>query len=171
VSVEEIISQSKNELNEVMLKLSKKIEEEFSGSMEKQRSIEEELSKVKAEREEWKQKFEESDQKIKKIEGQLQETVTKLEEVSKDKDKKIDMLELLDIYLALVNNVFESSTHVRILLMLHGGKDSYQLDELVKSSGIGALGVKRAIHDLRNADVVSYDEETGEIILKQRFID
>ncbi len=171
MSVEELVSSTKKEIETLFERFENDLKGELEGYSKKYESLKATVAEIERDRDSWKAKFEEADQKIKRIEGQLEETVSKLEEASKDKDKKIDMLELLDIYLGLVNNVFESSTHVRLLLMLHGGKDQYTMDELVKSSGIGGLAVRQAIHDLRNADVLDYDEEKGTIVLKQRFID
>lgn len=108
--------------------------------------------------------------KVDRIESQLQENIDKMASISKAKRKDIDALQLLDIYLVLMEQVFESASHVRLLLMLHGDADEYNINDLGRASGIAALQIKQAMFELRNAGVVEYNEETQIVRLKQRFL-
>ena len=115
-------------------------------------------------------KYKEAQSKVDHIETKLQDTVNRLESISKAKATDIDALKLLDIYLVLMEQVFESGPHVRLLLMLHGDADEYKLNDLSQASGISAIQVRQAMFELRNAGVVTYNDETQVVALTQRFL-
>jgi DNA-binding IscR family transcriptional regulator len=69
-----------------------------------------------------------------------------------------------------MEQVFESGPHVRLLLMLHGDADEYKLNDLSQASGISAIQVRQAMFELRNAGVVTYNDETQVVALTQRFL-
>ncbi len=142
----------KNERNQTEGELHQKIQ-----------TLETELAELKA-------KYSDAQAKLTHIEQQFNEAVEKLESFSKEQKKDVDALKLLDIYLVLMGDVFNSSVHVRILLILHGEKPVYTLDELAKASGSRLLEVKQAVFDLRNANLVEYNDETQEIRLVNRFL-
>lgn len=115
-------------------------------------------------------KYNEAQSKVDHIESQLAQNINKLDSISKAKRKDIDALQLLDIYLVLMEQVFESGAHVRLLLMLHGDADEYSLTDLARASGISPIAIRQAMFELRNANIVNFDEETQIITLKQRFL-
>lgn len=115
-------------------------------------------------------KYNKAQSKVDHIESQLSDTVERLESISKAKRKDIDALQLLDIYLVLMEQVFESGPHVRLLLMLHGDADEYSLTDLSSASGISAIQVRQAMFELRNAGVVTYNDETQIVTLVRRFL-
>lgn len=117
-----------------------------------------------------KAKYDEAQSKIDHIDSQLSDTVGRLESMSKSTTKDVDALKLLDVYLVLMEQVFESGPHVRLLLILHGDKEEWNLTEMVQASGISALKVRQAMHELRNAGVLEFNEETEVITLTQRFM-
>ncbi|MHA2276441.1 MAG: hypothetical protein ACXAC2_11760 [Candidatus Kariarchaeaceae archaeon] len=129
-----------------------------------------EYDKLKVDHDELKEKYTEAKSKIDHIEGQLAETVGRLESMSKTTSKGVNAMELLDVYLVLMEQVFESGPHVRLLLMLHGDADQYTLTDLTTASGISGIQVRQALFELKNANVLEFDDETQIVKLKQRFL-
>ncbi|MHA2028773.1 MAG: hypothetical protein ACW99Q_05235 [Candidatus Kariarchaeaceae archaeon] len=129
-----------------------------------------EYDKLKVDHDELKEKYTEAKSKRDHIEGQLAETVGRLESMSKTTSKGVNAMELLDVYLVLMEQVFESGPHVRLLLMLHGDADQYTLTDLTTASGISGIQVRQALFELKNANVLEFDDETQIVKLKQRFL-
>lgn len=129
-----------------------------------------EYTKLKADHEDLQGKYKEAKSKLDHIEGQLEETVGRLESMSKTTSKGVDAMQLLDVYLVLMEQVFESGPHVRLLLMLHGDSEQFTLNDLTTASGISAIQVRQALFELRNANVLDFDDETQIVKLKQRFL-
>ena len=68
---------------------------------------------------------------------------------------------LLKVYGVLISEIYDATAHYRILDLLHGDKEEMSKDEIKGASGISGAMVLHAIFDLRKADLISYDEETG----------
>ncbi len=108
------------------------------------------------------------------------ETQIIVEEVEKSSKKMHDlttrevggteMIEVFDMFLMLMENVFDTGPHVRLLLMLHSDKEVWTLKELTEKSGYSPVETQRAMRDLHNVNVVEYDEEQKEIRLIQQFL-
>ncbi len=128
------------------------------------------IKALEAERDDLREKYNNAQSKITHIESQLESTVSKLEDFSKDQKKDIDALQLLDIYLVLMGEVFSAAAHVRILFILHGEKNKYTLDELAIASAYPKLQVRQTIFELRNSNIVEFNEDTNEVSLLQRFM-
>ncbi len=156
-------NQSMNTMSNVWKELSDKLSQFDKDNQEA-------LSKKDVAYTELETKYKEAKAKVDHIESQLQDTVNRLESISKTKASDIDALQLLDIYLVLMEQVFESGPHVRLLLMLHGDADEYKLNDLSQASGISAIQVRQAMFELRNAGVVTYNDETQVVALTQRFL-
>lgn len=129
------------------------------------------VNDLKAEKSELQKKYDEAQSKLNHIEEQLKNTVEQLENITTSKAKGVDALQLLDVYLVLMENVFESAAHTRLLLIMHGEKDQYTLEELTMAAGISGLQVRQAVHELRNSNVVDYDEEQNIVKLRMRFME
>jgi predicted nucleic acid-binding Zn-ribbon protein len=87
-------------------------------------------------------KYNEAKSKIDHIESQLSDTVGRLESLSKAKVKDVDAMQLLDIYLVLMEQVFESGPHVRLLLMLHGDAEEFKLNDLARVT----MTIRKLLH-------------------------
>ncbi|MHA2190488.1 MAG: hypothetical protein ACXAEB_09340 [Candidatus Thorarchaeota archaeon] len=90
------------------------------------------------------------------------------QEVSAEKDKlqeKVDVSDLLAIYIMLIENIFGGKPHARVLYTLHNTKTAITRKNIESSTGIMPTAVMKAIHDLRNAELVSYDDESQEVKL------
>jgi len=129
-----------------------------------------ELTKLRADYNAMESKYNEAKNKVDHIEGQLNETVKRLEDMSKTTSKGVNAMQLLDVYLVLMEQVFESGPHVRLLLMLHGDKEEYSMSDLTTASGITGIQVRQALHELRNAGILEYDDETQIAKLKTKFL-
>ncbi len=102
------------------------------------------------------------------INAQLEKVSELYRETSAEKDKleeKVDVSDLLAIYIILIENIFGGKPHARVLYTLHNTKSVITRKNIISSTGIMPTAVTKAIHDLRNADLVSYDEETQEVKL------
>ncbi|MFX1416179.1 MAG: hypothetical protein ACFFC0_05165 [Promethearchaeota archaeon] len=109
------------------------------------------------------------------LQAEMDEITGKLERVSElyretaaEKDKlqeKVDVSDLLAIYIVLIENIFGGKPHARVLYTLHNTKTAITRKNIESSTGIMPTAVIKAIHDLRNADLVSYDEESQEVKL------
>ncbi|MHA2162019.1 MAG: hypothetical protein ACXABF_06325 [Candidatus Thorarchaeota archaeon] len=90
------------------------------------------------------------------------------QEVSAEKDKlqeKVDVSDLLAIYIMLIENIFGGKPHARVLYTLHNTKTAITRKNIESSTGIMPTAVMKAIHDLRNAELVSYYDESQEVKL------
>ncbi|MHA1137352.1 MAG: hypothetical protein ACTSSE_12785 [Candidatus Thorarchaeota archaeon] len=89
-------------------------------------------------------------------------------EASAEKDalqEKVDVSDLLAIYITLIETVFYGKPHARILYTLHDVKTSISRKNIASSTGIMPAAVLKAVHDLANADLVKYDENTQDVEL------
>ncbi len=159
-----------------LLEYSEKIVEE---NKTMQKKIEESETKIKALEEEnstYTAKIEESSkdvniykEKLQAVEEQMQSFRKMYEDMAQEREKEIDIQELLAIYTVLFEQIFSGTPHTKILILLQASDKTVWLkDEIVKTTGYTAAAVLKAIHDLRNNNVVDYNEDTYEVRLKQK---
>jgi len=80
-------------------------------------------------------------------------------------EEKVDVSDLLAIYITLIETVFYGKPHARILYTLHDVKTAITRKNIQSSTGIQPAAVLKAVHDLVAADLVSYDEDSQEVNL------
>ncbi len=80
-------------------------------------------------------------------------------------EEKVDVSDLLAIYITLIETVFYGKPHARILYTLHDVKSAITRKNIQSSTGIQPASVLKAVHDLVAADLVSYNEDSQEITL------
>lgn len=109
---------------------------------------------------------------LKRQMGQITEKLQRVSELyreaSAEKDKlreKVDVSDLLAIYITLIETVFGGKPHARVLYTLHSTKKAITRKNLESSTGIMSTAIIKAIHDLRNAQLISFNEETQEVKL------
>ncbi len=68
---------------------------------------------------------------------------------------------LLKIYGVLISEIYDATPHYRILDLLHGDKEEMSKEDIKGATGITGAMVLHAIFDLRKANLITYDEETG----------
>jgi len=134
--------------------LSNRVEEAESSKTEA-------VDAVRAERDELKKEMGE-------ITDQLGRVSELYREASDEKDalqEKVDVSDLLAVYITLIETVFFGKPHARILYTLHDVKTAIPRKNIQTSTGIQPAAVLKAVHDLANADLVKYDEDTQEVEL------
>ena len=86
-------------------------------------------------------------------------------------DRKLDISEIqasLKIYTVLLNEVFSSAPHFKVLFLLHGDADTMTTEQLKGSSGISGAMILRACHELSRVNLIEFDENTKKAKLLQR---
>jgi SMC interacting uncharacterized protein involved in chromosome segregation len=102
------------------------------------------------------------------ITSQLTRVSELYREASEEKEalqEKVDVSDLLAIYITLIETVFYGKPHARILYTLHDVKTAIARKNIASSTGIQPAAVLKAVHDLAAADLVSYDENSQEVEL------
>ncbi len=132
----------------------------------KLKAAEDKFNKLKAEHETKDQSIEEALKdanqykiKLESVEEQMKGLREMYEEVSQERAEEIEIQDLLAIYTILFEKVFAGNPHTKILLLLQGvDKEEWTRDEIVKTTGFSPAAVIRALHDLRNSDIVETDD-------------
>ncbi|MFW9827089.1 MAG: coiled-coil domain-containing protein [Candidatus Thorarchaeota archaeon] len=75
---------------------------------------------------------------------------------------------LLSIYTVLVSEIWAGQAHYRILLTLHGDKETMTRDEIKTTLGIGGAFVLHSIQELAKVGLVEFDMDNGTVKLKNR---
>jgi len=120
-----------------------------------------EIDELRRERDELRAEMDEINSKLERVSELYRETSAEKEKLQ----EKVDVSDLLAIYIILIENIFGGKPHARVLYTLHNTKTAITRKNIEASTGIMATAVMKAIHDLRNADLVSYDDETQEVKL------
>ena len=80
-----------------------------------------------------------------------------------------NMRATLSIYRVLLEEIYSSQPHFKVLFLLHGATDEMTVDQLKGASGIGGAMILRACHELHRADLIKFDEDTHVAKLIKRF--
>lgn len=102
------------------------------------------------------------------LESELKKISDLYSEMSSQQEVSLDVKQLLGIYIALLEKVFEGKPHAKILYLLHGDKSEMTRQELTKATGFTPAIVLHSLHELNRADLISYDEEQAKAILVNR---
>lgn len=133
---------------------------------EAEASKSEAVDALRAERDELRSEMDE-------INAQLSRVSELYREASAEKEalqEKVDVSDLLAIYITLIETVFYGKPHARILYTLHDVNTAITRRNLASSTGIQPAAVLKAVHDLANADLVSYDDESQEVKLTKDIV-
>ena len=128
---------------------------------EAESSKNEAVDTIRAERDELRKEMNEINEQL----GRVSELYR---EASAEKDalkEKVDVSDLLAVYITLIETLFYGKPHARILYTLHDVKTAIPRKNLESATGIQPAVVRKAIHDLANANLVKYDEEREEVEL------
>jgi hypothetical protein len=99
----------------------------------------------------------------------FKETSSVYKDISSEKvqlDANVE--QILALYVALMEQVFDSGVHVKILVLLHGEKEEWTRGEITQALGFQPAAVLRALQDLHRAGLLHYDGENDRITLSQR---
>ncbi|MFW9925942.1 MAG: hypothetical protein ACFFDM_04150 [Candidatus Thorarchaeota archaeon] len=116
---------------------------------------------LRAERDALKKEMDEINEQLGRVSELYREASAEKEALQ----EKVDVSDLLAIYITLIETVFYGKPHARILYTLHDVKTAITRKNIVSSTGIQPAAVLKAVHDLANADLVSYDENSQEVNL------
>jgi len=89
-------------------------------------------------------------------------------ELSEKEEASLDVKQLLSIYIALLEKVFEGKPHAKILYLLHGDKSEMTRQELTAATGFSPAIVLHSLHELNRAELINYDEEQAKASLVNR---
>ena len=96
---------------------------------------------------------------LESVEEQMKGLREMYEEMASERAEEIDIQDLLAIYTVLFEKVFAGNPHTKILLLFQGvDKEEWTRDEIVKTTGFSPAAIIRALHDLRNSELVETDE-------------
>ncbi|MHA1925752.1 MAG: hypothetical protein ACW974_07535 [Candidatus Thorarchaeota archaeon] len=153
------LDSTKNALEESESKLRSSSEELESLKLDTTKDSE--IDELRRERDELRAEMDEINSKLERVSELYRETSAEKEKLQ----EKVDVSDLLAIYIILIENIFGGKPHARVLYTLHNTKTAITRKNIESSTGIMATAVMKAIHDLRNAELVSYDDDTQEVKL------
>ncbi|MHA2297012.1 MAG: hypothetical protein ACXADA_13365 [Candidatus Hodarchaeales archaeon] len=176
------------QMEQKLSKMAKEIEQKEKQILERERELEEQSEKGQqlegqlvgkeqqlVEREKELEKQLKKSEKLKNeylaVEKELTRISSLYSEVEGKQEDVTNVKEVLSIYITLLEKVFEGKPHAKILFLLHGAKTTMTREELTKSSAFNPAVVLRSIHELRNAELVDFDNEKDIITLKRRIYD
>jgi uncharacterized phage infection (PIP) family protein YhgE len=146
------------ENNELKEKL-KNVDEKFQILQTEYETKDSKISDVEKEADKYKKKLE-------SVEEQMSGLRDIYEEMAQERSKDMEIQDLLAIYTVLFEKVFAADPHTKILLLLQGvDKEVWTRDELVKTTGFTPAAILKALHDLRNNEIVELDESAKEVKL------
>jgi len=102
------------------------------------------------------------------VNKELEKVSVDFQHLSKAKDQKIEMREVLALCMTLLVEVFGAQPHSKLLYLLHGQKADMDRETLTKASGISGAMVRKALADLDAAKLVKYDVVTSKVKLLKR---
>jgi len=120
-----------------------------------------EIDKIRQERDEFKKELDEISEQLNRVSELYREASAEKEALQ----EKVDVSDLLAIYITLIETVFYGKPHARILYMLHDVKSAVTRKNMASSSGIMPAVVRKAVYDLANSDLVKVDEDSDEVTL------
>ena len=150
--------------------------EQEKAKLEKDKQIlEQETQKLELEKQERDQRIgtmtEEQKRLLKEYENVKVELAkfAKLAEEAESQDLDFERITaLLSIFRVLVEKIWQGQPHYRILMTLHGEKETLTRDELKNTTGIGGAYILRAVQELANVELVDHDIDTSQVTLRQR---
>jgi transcription initiation factor IIE alpha subunit len=110
-------------------------------------------------------------ERLRKMEQEMAELSSVYEDLKDRKDVEINLQEVMKLYVILTEQVLDGSSHIKLLTLLHGNKEYMTKDELSKASGIQPAATLRAIFELRNNGLVTYEEVGEKVKLIRRLFD
>ncbi|MHA2289255.1 MAG: hypothetical protein ACXABG_10775 [Promethearchaeota archaeon] len=99
------------------------------------------------------------------LEEELQRIGRLYEDLTGKQAHQEDLKGILSIYITLMEEVFSGRAHFKVLSIIHGEKEIWKRDELVKSTGISEIRLRSVLGDLARANMILYDEENASVSL------
>jgi chromosome segregation ATPase len=167
----EQLSRDKNTLETQKVQL-----EQDKAKLEKDKlKLEQETQKLEEEKQERDQKIGTMTEEQKRLLEEYQKVKVELAKFAKLAEEaeshELDferITALLSIFRVLVEKIWQGQPHYRILMTLHGEKESMTRDQLKNTTGIGGAYILRAVQELANVDLVDHNIDSGTVTLRQR---
>jgi septal ring factor EnvC (AmiA/AmiB activator) len=99
---------------------------------------------------------------------QLESVTDEFTALSQEKDRRMELREVVALVMTLLVEVFGAQPHSKLLFLLHGQKENMDRSALTKASGIGGAIVRHTLADLKAAKLIDYDVETGKVTLLKK---
>lgn len=145
-------------------------------------SLEREKNEINKEKEKLRHEKEQKEEQLVDITGQQKKLLKEYEILKQDLKKFQDLASeaenqefnfkeiqnLLKIYAVLITEIWGGQPHYRILNLLHGDKERMSREDIKNATGISGAMVLRSLHDLRQSNLIEYDDETGKAVLIKR---
>lgn len=146
------------------------LKEEISGLKSQVKDAEasktNETERLRQERDEFKRELDEISEQLTRVSELYREASAEKEALA----EKVDVSDLLAIYITLIETVFYGKPHARILYTLHDVKTAITRKNIASSSGIMPAVVRKAVYDLASADLVKIDEDSDEVTLTKNIL-
>jgi chromosome segregation ATPase len=150
--------------------------EQVKAKLEKDKQIlEEETKKLELEKQERDQKIGTMTEEQKRLLKEYEKVKIELSKFAKlaeeAESQELDferITALLSIFRVLVEKIWQGQPHYRILMVLHGEKETMTREELKNTTGIGGAYILRAVQELANVELVDHDIDTSQVTLRQR---
>ena len=172
------LEKDKEQLSQVKktLEMEKVQLEQEKAKLEKDKQIlEQETQKLELEKQERDQKIGTMTEEQKRLLEEYEKVkielakFAKLAEEAESQDLDFERITaLLSIFRVLVEKIWQGQAHYRILMTLHGEKETMTRDELKNTTGIGGAYILRAVQELANVELVDHDIDTSQVSLRQR---
>lgn len=109
---------------------------------------------------------------LESVENQMKGLREMYEDLAQERAQDLEIQDLLAIYTVLFEQVFAADPHTKILLLLQGvDKEVWTRDEFVKTTGFTPAAIIKALHDLRNNDIIELNESATEAKLVKKLFD
>ena len=162
-----------------------KMIEKIKLSVESLAPLQHDLSNLAKELQEKEQMLEEREKTLKESQeknvvlqesySSVQDELNKLSAMYKDlagtADANINIKHILNVYVTLLEHVFEGRPHAKILLLLNTNEThKITRQELNQTLGFSAAIVLHSIHELLRAELIDYEDESGLVTLKEKMM-
>ncbi len=141
--------------SELKVKL-KEIDDKFNQLQSEYQSKDSKISDAEKLAAEYKSQLESVDNQMKGLRDMY-------EDLAQERAQDLEIQDLLAIYTVLFEQIFASDPLIKILLLLQGvDKEVWTRDEFVKTTGFTPAAIMKALHDLRNNEIIELNESATE---------
>ena len=105
------------------------------------------------------------------VQGELNKLSAMYKDLAGTAEANINIKDILNVYVTLLEHVFEGRPHAKILLLLNTNEThKITRQELNQTLGFSAAIVLHSIHELLRAELIDYEDESGLVTLKQKML-
>ncbi|MCP4760136.1 MAG: hypothetical protein GY870_00045, partial [archaeon] len=160
VEKEELMSEK-----EELRKEKEEKEKEIDVLATEKESKDEEIGEITVKQQELLKEYETLKEDLKKFQAAAALNVEGMEETEYN---FAEIQNLLRIYMVLMEEIWQGQPHYKILSLLHGDKEEMDRRSIKNATGIEGAMVLKAIHDMTNHNIITFDEDTDKAKLIRR---